>query len=152
MKNVQQWWLFALRISLGWLFFYAGITKVINPDWSAEGFLNNASTFPGLYAWFASPGVLPVTNALNEWGLTLIGAALFIGAFVRPAGYLGAVMMVLYYFPGMEFPKVNTHYFLVDYHIIIALSLLVLASFKAGHVWGVAPWLAKRFKRCRDWV
>lgn len=144
--------MFALRIALGWLFFYAGITKVIDPAWSAAGYLNSASTFSGFYAWLASAGVLPLTNVLNEWGLTLIGAALIAGAFVRPAAYLGAVMMALYYFPVVEFPKVNTHYFLIDYHAIFALALLLLATLNAGHAWGLGPVLARRFKRCKDWV
>ena len=34
--------LFALRMMMGWVFFYAGIVKVIDPNWSARGFLVNA--------------------------------------------------------------------------------------------------------------
>lgn len=41
--------LFPLRISLGWLMFYAGITKVLDPSWSSWGYLMSAKTFTGFY-------------------------------------------------------------------------------------------------------
>ena len=58
--------LFFLRISLGSLFFYAGSTKVLDPSWSAAGYLMNAKTFSGLYTWFASADILPSINFVNE--------------------------------------------------------------------------------------
>ena len=61
---------------MGWLFLYAGFTKVINPDWSAAGYIGNAKTFSGFYNWFLRPDVLPLTNLINEWGLTLLGVSL----------------------------------------------------------------------------
>lgn len=133
----------ALRLVLGWYFFYAGITKVLNPNWSAAGFLNNAKTFPELYAWFAQPDILPWTNLLNEWGLTLIGAALILGIGVRIAAVAGAGMLILYYFPILQFPYVKTtSYFLVDEHIVNALVLVYLAVVRAGRVFGLERWCA----------
>lgn len=41
--------LLLLRATLGWLFFYAGLTKVLNPAWSAAGYLNGAKTLPDFY-------------------------------------------------------------------------------------------------------
>src|SRR3989344_4050369 len=67
---------FLSRVALGILFFYAGIVKVLNPNWSAAGYLNSAKTFPGLYHWFASAGNIGWINFMNEWGLTLVGVAL----------------------------------------------------------------------------
>ncbi len=127
-----------LRLALGWLFLYAGLTKVTNPEWSAGGFLNNAKTFPEFYAWLASPNILPIVDFLNEWGLTLIGAALILGLIVRFSAYLGALMMLLYYFPGLTFPKVGEHAYLVDEHIIYALAFLVLASMSSNHIWSLS--------------
>ena len=139
MRESQKIFLFLPRITLGWLFFYAGITKVLNPDWSAAGYLKSAKTFGGFYTWLAGPDILPITNFLNEWGLTLIGAALVLGVFVRLSSVLGAFLMILYYFPGLEFPYVE-HGFLVDEHIVYASILLVLASFRAGRIWGLENW------------
>ncbi len=126
-----------LRIAIGWLFFYAGITKVLNPDWSAAGYLNSAQTFSGFYEWLASPGVLPYTNFLNEWGLTLIGIALILGIGARTASLAGAAMMVLYWFPALNFPYAGEHSYLVDEHIIYALALLLLHCTNAGAYWGL---------------
>lgn len=135
-STCQKFALFTLRMGVGWLMFYAGITKVIDPTWSAEGYLMNAQTFPGLFAWFAQPNILPLINFINEWGLTLLGVSLILGIGVRLSSTLGIVLMLLYYFSAVEFPFVP-HGFLVDDHIINALALGVLAAFRAGRVWGL---------------
>ncbi len=137
MTLLQRLTLLTLRLSLGFLMFYAGITKVLNPMWSAEGYLANAKTFSGLYQWFSNPEILPVVNFLNEWGLTLIGVTLMLGVFVRLSAFLGALMMLLYYFPILDFPFPNAHAYLIDEHIIYFLAFLVLAFFNAGRVWGI---------------
>ncbi|MEK7123206.1 MAG: DoxX family membrane protein, partial [Patescibacteria group bacterium] len=116
--------LVAVRIALGWVMLYAGVTKIINPVWSAAGYLNTAKTFSGFYAWLTQPGILPVVNFVNEWGLTLLGVSLILGVFVRLSGILGAILMILYYFPGLTFPMVGKTAFIVDEHIIYALTLL----------------------------
>jgi thiosulfate dehydrogenase (quinone) large subunit len=143
MTQYQKLFLLLLRLSIGWLFFYAGITKVLNPSWSAAGYLNNAKTFTGFYQWLASPDILPFTNFFNEWGLTLIGAALILGVFVRLASVLGVAIMVLYYFPILLFPKVGANAYIVDEHIIYAIALLLLASLSAGRVFGLANWCSR---------
>lgn len=131
--------LFALRIAIGWYFFYAGITKVLNPEWSAAGYLHHAKGFPEFYRWFASEGVLPITNILNEWGITLVGVALILGIMVRFSAFVGIFLMLLYYF-ALPFPFPNEHAMIVDDHIIISAALLVLAAFRAGRVWGLEAW------------
>lgn len=130
------------RIAFGWLFFYAGITKVLDPTWSAAGYLQNAQTFPELYNWLASPGILPFTNFLNEWGLTIIGLALILGLWTRWAALAGAVMMVLYWFPVLDFPHVE-HGYLVDDHVIYALVLLFI-FFAGAPKWSLAKKLGRQ--------
>jgi thiosulfate dehydrogenase [quinone] large subunit len=97
MSKFQSYTLFALRITLGWLFFYAGWSKIVNPAWSAAGYLNASTTFTGFYQWLASPSILPVTNFLNEWGLTMIGLGLILGVFTRIATYAGMLLLAFYY-------------------------------------------------------
>lgn len=140
MTKFEKISLTALRVATGWMMFYAGITKLMNPAWSAEGYLRGAKTFPGLFAWFASPGVLPVVNFLNEWGLTLLGVSLILGFGVRLSSILGSVLMLLYYFPILDGWYPNAHSFIVDEHLIYAAALLVLAAVRAGRVWGVDGW------------
>ena len=135
--------MFLLRISIGWLMFYAGITKVLDPAWSAAGYLKGAKTFTEFYQWLTTPDLLPFTNFINEWGLTLLGVSLILGIGVRLSSILGAILMLLYYFPILDFPYPNPHAFLVDEHIIYALVLLLFASLQAGRVWGLENWCSR---------
>lgn len=151
------WPLFLLRVGLGWLFFYAGLTKLINPAWSAAGYLKGAKTLPEFYQWLASPDILPFINFVNEWGLTLIGLALIFGLFTRLAAWLGALMMLLYYFPVLQFPIAGEHSFIVDDHIVYGLALLALAAARAGRFGGLEQWcanlpLCRRFPGLRNWL
>ena len=146
-----------LRLSLGWLFFYAGITKVLNPAWSAAGYLKGGKTFVEFYQWLASPGILPAVDFVNEWGLTLLGLSLIFGVFVQLSSILGAVLMLLYYLPILDFPYPNPYSYLVDEHIIYALVLLLFASLRAGRVWGLENWcsnlpICSKFPRLRKWL
>lgn len=135
----QKFSFFFLRISLGGLFFYAGITKVLNPAWSAEGYLKGAKLFPGFYNWLLQPNILPTVNFVNEWGLTLLGISLLLGIFVRFSAPLGALMMLLYYL-ALGFPYPNAYSFIVDEHIVYIFALLVIASYRGGKVWGLGKY------------
>lgn len=137
MKFSQKVVLTVLRVATGWFFLYAGITKVLDPTWSAEGYLSGAQTFSNLYGWLALPSNIGWVNFLNEWGLTLIGAALILGICVRWAAYAGVLLMLLYWFPVLNFPYVGDHSYVVDDHIIYTLVLFVLAYFNAGRYWGI---------------
>lgn len=137
MKSFSKISLFILRITTGWLMFYAGISKILDPNWSAAGYLENAQTFPGFFAWFLQPGILPLTNFVNEWALTLLGVSLLLGIFVRLSSVLGIGLMLLYYFPVLQFPYIPPHSFIIDDHIIDAVVLLVLAATQAGRIWGI---------------
>lgn len=157
MTQSQRVTVVALRLSLGWLFFYSGITKVLNPEWSAAGYLQGAKTFTPLYQWLLQPEVLPVVNFLNEWGQLLLGIALLLGVFVRLSGVLGVILMLLYYLPVLDFPYIGRNAFIVDEHVIYALALLVLATFRAGRVWGLENWcsqlpICSKYPRLRWWL
>ena len=136
-----------LRIAIGWLFFYAGITKILNTSWSPAGYLSAPKMFSELYAFLISPSILPVTTFLSEWGLTLIGVALILGVFMRLATVLGAIIMLLFYFPILDFPYPNNHSYIVDEHIIYALVMLVLHVCDAGQAWGLGRWAKNSFLR-----
>jgi len=157
MTQFQKLSLFLLRITVGWMMFYAGITKVIDPTWSAAGYLKGAKMFTGFYQWLLTPGILPIINFVNEWGLTLLGLSLIFGVFVRLSSFLGAILMLLYYFPILDFPYPNPHAYIVDEHIIYLFVLLLFASFRAGRVWGLENWcsglpICSQFPRLRNWL
>ena len=49
MSTYSSYFLAGLRVVMGWLFFYAGITKVLDPAWSAAGYITNAKSLTVLY-------------------------------------------------------------------------------------------------------
>lgn len=144
MTQCEKIVIFLSRVSIGWMFFYAGITKVLNPAWSASGYLKGAKTFSGIYAWLASAGNIGWVNFINEWGLTLAGVMLILGLKVKYTGYFLMGLMVLYYLPILHFPYVGEHSFLVDEHILYILFLAILVQIKAGIVWGIDKKILER--------
>lgn len=97
--NWKRIFLTLLRIAVGWHFLFEGITKLLSPDWTAQGFLSNSTGFlSGFYEWLATPGIINVVDFLNILGLIAIGLALFIGVFVRVASVAGILLLALYYF------------------------------------------------------
>lgn len=131
--------LFLLRLGMGIVFFWAGWVKVLNPEWSAAGYLKGAKFFQGFYAWFLDPSILPTVNFFNKWGLTLIGIALILGIFVRFASFFGIALMVLYFFP--VFPQATGW---VDEHVIYSLVFLVFMAYGAGEVLSAKTWFERR--------
>lgn len=126
-----------LRLALGWVMLYAGITKVLNPEWTAAGYLKGAKTFTAFYQWLTQPNAMPVINFVNEWGLTLLGVSLILGIFVRISSVLGAALMILYYFPVLAFPMIGKNSYIVDDHIIYALVLVFFAVVRGGRILGL---------------
>lgn len=139
MTNFQKLSYFLLRISMGILFAYAGWIKIIDPDWSATGYISGSKIFTNFYTWLLQPSVLPTVNFLNEWGLALIGIALLLGVFVRLASFFGFTIMILYYLP--VYPPEHG---LVDEHIIYSLVFLVFMSYGAGQILTLNAWFQTR--------
>ncbi|MEK7576850.1 MAG: DoxX family membrane protein [Patescibacteria group bacterium] len=144
MSQFQKFTVFLSREVMGWFFFYAGITKVLNPEWSAAGYLKGAKMFAGFYQWLLSPEILPFINFTNKWGLTLLGISLMLGIGVRLSSLLGAILMLLYYFPILDGFYPNTHAFIVDEHVIYTTVLLMFAANQAGRAWGFESWFARK--------
>jgi len=151
MGGIQKLSIFALRIATGWLMFYAGITKILDPEWSAVGYLEHAKTFPEFFQWFLQPNILPFVNFVNEWGLTVLGISLLLGVAVRLSSILGAALMLLYYLPVLDFPYISPYYYIVDDHLIYLLVLVVLAAVQAGRFWGIDKFLSRK-KGWRSWI
>ena len=123
---------FLLRFSMGWVFFYAGITKILDSSWSSKGFLENAESFQTLFSWLANPHNLIWVDFINKWGVAALGIALMLGVFTNTAASLGILAMLLYYLPGLNFPFVGQHSLLIDEHIIYILVLLIIIRLRAG--------------------
>lgn len=156
MTKFEKVSLLLVRLSLGWLFLYSGITKILNPEWSSLKYLQGAKTFPAFYAWMTQPDILSVVNTLNEWGQLLLGISLILGIAVRLSTTLGAVLMALYYL-ALPFPYPNPQSFIVDQHIIYAVMLAYLGTVRAGRTYGLEVWCSKlpiceKFPRLRKYL
>ena len=151
MTSPQKFFLFLLRIVAGWMFFYAGITKVLDPQWSAEGYLKGAKAFTWFFQIILDPSVLPIVNFMNKWGLTLLGISLILGLFVRFSSLLGVLLMALYYI-ALGFPYPNPHSYIVDEHIIYISILLFFAAIKAGRVFGLDSKRVHHHSGLRRWL
>ena len=135
-ENYQRLLITILRTAIGWHFLYEGISKIVQGNWTAAGFLRNTSgVFSGFYHSIASSQVLLlISDFLNMWGLVLIGFALFVGLFSRIASLCGALLLTLYYFayPPFGNPMLNPadgHLFIVDKLFIETAALLFLVFY-----------------------
>jgi len=156
MNKFEKISLFLVRFSLGWLFVYSGITKILNPEWSSIKYLQGAKMFTGLFAWMTQPNILPIINAVNEWGQLLLGISLILGIAVRLSTTLGAILMALYYV-ALPFPYPNPQSFIVDQHIIYALIMIYLGASNSGKAYGLVGWCSKlpicsKFPRLRKLI
>ncbi len=157
MSKIQGISLFLLRVVMGWFYFYAGITKVLNPAWTSAGYVKGAASATWFYQWLLNPQILTVVDFMVKWGLTLLGISLILGLFVRLSSYLGALLMFLLYLPVLKFPLVGPHAYIIDDHIIYIAALFVLAQFRAGHVWGLETWcsnlpICSKYPKLRAWL
>jgi thiosulfate dehydrogenase [quinone] large subunit len=144
--------LVSLRMLIGWHFFYEGFAKLTNPYWTSAGYLKESEGwFSSLFTAIAnSPGVLGVADALNQWGLLLIGLALLVGVLTRPAAWAGVVALSLYYlaappFPGLEYSMPTEGSYLIVNKILVELAaLLVILGFPTTHRVGLDRLLLRR--------
>ncbi len=115
---------------MGWLMFYAGITKLFDASWTAAGFLNgSAGPFSPFFRAMAGNSLV---DQLVILGLTLIGLSLLLGAFARLSSFFAIVMMILFYLP--YFPPERGF---VDEHVVYAAVFAVLIVFDSGRFFGL---------------
>ena len=125
------------RLAIGWHFLYEGISKLISGNWTATGYLANATgPFAGFYhSLAASETAINIIDPLNMAGLVLIGFGLFTGVFIRLSAISGVFLLLLYYFAyppfgGDIFSGVEGNLYVVNKNLIEALALLVIFFLK----------------------
>ncbi len=144
-----------LRVSVGWVFFWAFLDKLFGLGyhtcatdqgtqvlceraWLAggsptAGFLLNGTSGPFASFFQAIQG--PIVDWLFMIGLLCIGVALMLGIGVRIAGYSGALLLVLMFLAS---PPQNNPF--MDDHIIYSILLVLMAWLHAGHYYGLGKW------------
>jgi thiosulfate dehydrogenase [quinone] large subunit len=130
----------ALRIALGWMFFWAFVDKVFGLGFATKpeeawiaggsptaGYLAHGTTglLAGLYQSLAGN---PLVDWLFMLGLLGLGLSLLLGICVRIAGYGGVLFVLLLWSSNLP-PAQNP---IIDQHIIYAIVLVGLATVRAG--------------------
>ena len=98
-NRCQLYGLVTLRVLIGWHFLYEGISKIINPYWSSAAYLLDSKwIFSGLAKTIVSnPNLLGISDFVNMWALTLVGASLLLGLFSRYSALVGMGFVILYF-------------------------------------------------------
>jgi len=124
-----------LRLTMGWIFAYAGFDKLIT-GFNASGYLLHGTSGP-LTFWFHSLGsnqaALNVINPLVTWGEILIGMALVLGIFTRGGLFWGSVILMMFYLS--QWPPANNPF--MGYHLVYILILGLLGALGAGRIFGL---------------
>jgi uncharacterized membrane protein YphA (DoxX/SURF4 family) len=128
-----------LRIAVGWHFAYEGLSKLMAGNWTAAGYLANATgPAAGVFHWMASnAAVLKVVDLLNMWGLLLLGLLLMLGFFTRVSALLGVGLLALYYisYPPLFAEQVGVSegsYLIVNKNLVELIALCVVAVLPCG--------------------
>jgi uncharacterized membrane protein YphA (DoxX/SURF4 family) len=158
LSNIQTAFLVILRIFIGWHILYEGVAKILIPDWTSAGYLENSQwIFSGIFHWMAANAVvLKIVDLLNIWGLTLIGIGLLFGIFARYASISGIALLSFYYianppFIGANFGiPVEGHYLFVNKTLIELVALSVIAVFPIRYSLGVDRFLINFIKRRKN--
>jgi uncharacterized membrane protein YphA (DoxX/SURF4 family) len=140
-----------LNVVIGWHLLYEGIIKIVNPGWSAAGYLQNSKGFlSGFFQSLAeSPELLPWIDFLNIAGLTIIGFLIFTGIFARRAAIAGALLVGLYYLAQPPWAATDVgyasegHYLIVDKNLVEIIALIVIANIPRNWYFGLGQLFPK---------
>ncbi len=126
-----------LRIALGWLFLYQGVTALMHSDWSILPYIKDAQTFHWFYVMVSSQPFLLYVTYIIKGIFVISGGLLILGIWTRVASFLGILLMLFFYFPLLNFPHVGTSYYLVDDHLIYLMILLYLFTVRSNEFFGL---------------
>ncbi|MDP9026260.1 MAG: DoxX family protein [Actinomycetota bacterium] len=138
-----------LRLATGFIFLWAFLDKTFGLGYStpaarawihggtpSQGFLTGAAVSGPLKPFFAAIAS-PASDVLFMIGMLAIGVAVMLGVGLRVSAVVGTVILVLMYLAEWSFgANAASTNPLVDYHIIYALALIVVALVSAGDTWG----------------
>jgi thiosulfate dehydrogenase [quinone] large subunit len=138
-----------LRLATGFIFLWAFFDKTfglgfstpaerawINGGTPSQGFLTSDAVVGPLKPLFTAIAS-PASDVLFQIGMIGIGLAVMLGIGIRISAVAGTVLMILMYLAEWPFvANAGSTNPAVDYHIIYALALIVIAALSAGDTWG----------------
>jgi len=139
-----------LRIATGFIFLWAFLDKTfglgystpraqawINGGAPSQGFLKSPAVVGPFKPFFAAIAS-PTTDVLFMLGMLAIGVAVILGIGLRISAVAGTIILLFMYLAEWSFgPNAASTNPVVDYQIIFALSLIVIAVLSAGDAWGL---------------
>jgi len=148
---VARRWLAAARVVTGFVFLWAFLDKTFGLGFStpserawihggtpSQGFMKSDAVvgpFKDTFASIASP----TTDVLFMLAMLGVGLALVLGIGLRLSAVAGSFVMVLMW--AAEWPLASgSSNPVVDYHVVYALMLVVMAVTLAGDTWGLGRW------------
>ena len=142
---LRQWPIVLLRVYTGVFFAYHGFGKLRSDDFASglANFLSNnlEATF-SFYRPFVESVILPskeIFAVLVAWGELAIGLALILGLATRYAAFVGAFLVLNYWFAkGLGF------FAGANYDIVWFVILIVLGFIPAGKIAGLDDGLSDR--------
>jgi thiosulfate dehydrogenase [quinone] large subunit len=157
-SKLQTFWLVVLRMLIGWHFLYEGVVKVLNPKWTSYAYLIDSDGWisPLLHNLARNAQMLDIVNALNTWGLVLVGLGLIAGCLTRIATIGGIALLSIYYLSHIPF--IGSSYLLptegaylwVDKNLIEIAVLAVLFVFPTSETYGLDRYISKKKQTKRD--
>jgi thiosulfate dehydrogenase (quinone) large subunit len=161
-----------LRVATGFVFLWAFLDKTFGFGYatpSAKAWINGGHPTKG---FLSSVAVGPFESTFHSWagtawadwlfmaGLLGIGLALTLGVALRVAAASGTVMLLFMWAAEWPLAKVTSAGEpsmstnpIVDYHIIYALALIVVALTYAGNTWGFGKlWAKLPFVQRNRWL
>ena len=155
-----------LRIATGFIFLWAFLDKTFGLGYStpaarawihggapSQGFLKSPAVVGPLKPFFAAIAS-PTTDVLFMIGMLTIGVAVILGIGLRVSAVAGSIILLFMYLAEWTFgANADSTNPLVDYHIIFALSLIVIAVLSAGDGWGLGiAWKRIQFVQNHRWL
>lgn len=156
----------ALRLATGFIFLWAFLDKTfglgfstpaerawINGGTPSQGYLTGDAVVGPLKPFFAAIAS-PASDVLFMIGMLAIGLAVMIGIGLRVSAVVGTAIMLMMYLAEWPFgANAASNNPLVDYHIIYALALIVIATTSAGDTWGAGlPWKRLGIVQKQPWL
>ena len=149
-------WMAVLRMATGFIFLWAFLDKLFGLGYStksASAWIHGGSPTKGFLSHVAVGPFQSLFHSIagTWWADTLfmlalggVGIAVMLGVGMKISAWSGAILMLMMWVAEWPFARFDsagaatgsTNPF-VDYHIIYALVLIVLAFYGAGKVWGL---------------
>ncbi|MET4637237.1 DoxX family protein [Mycetocola sp. 2940] len=155
-----------LRLATGFIFLWAFLDKTfglgfstpaerawVNGGTPSQGFLLSDGVVGPLKGFFTAIAS-PASDILFQIAMLGIGVAVMLGIGLRVSAVVGSFLMVMMYLAEWPFiANAASTNPLVDYHIIYALSLIVIAVLHGGDTWGFGtPWKQLPIVRRLPWL